>query len=303
MSEPGFNEDIKQHATDEQCRAARPEASVFVEANAGSGKTRVLVDRVVNLLLKDVPPEQILCVTYTKAAAAEMKDRLFARLGAWTMMETQALEADFRKMTRRDPAPGELDKVRRLFARALETPGGLKVQTIHAFCESLLRRFPLEAGAPPGFSTLDDSEAEACVETVRRQVLARLQGDEIDRILATGGPEAFATIMSWARFNRHHLRDRIEAVGGDVQPLINTLYADLGLSQGQDARSVKAEAWLDAPRAELEAAAHAMIHEGSPTDAKRGAVLQAALDERTPCAPSMPASHSTSRAMARARRW
>ena len=113
MSEPGFNEDIKQHATDEQCRAARPEASVFVEANAGSGKTRVLVDRVVNLLLKDVPPEQILCVTYTKAAAAEMKDRLFARLGAWTMMETQALEADFRKMTRRDPAPGELDKVRR----------------------------------------------------------------------------------------------------------------------------------------------------------------------------------------------
>jgi ATP-dependent helicase/nuclease subunit A len=282
MIEPGFDEDIKQHATDEQRRAARPEASVFVEANAGSGKTRVLVDRVVNLLLKDVPPEQILCVTYTKAAAAEMKDRLFARLGAWTMMETQALEADFRKMTRRDPVPGELDKVRRLFARALETPGGLKVQTIHAFCESLLRRFPLEAGAPPGFSTLDDTEAEKCVEAVRRRVLARLQDDEIDRILATGGPEAFATVMNWARFNRHHLRDRIEAVGGDVQPLINTLYADLGLSQGQDVRSVKAEAWLDAPRPELEAAAHAMIHEGSSTDAKRGAVLQAALDETDP---------------------
>ena len=282
MIEPGFDEAIKIAATKAQKRAAEPTASVFVEANAGSGKTRVLVDRVVNLLLQDVPPEQILCVTYTKAAAAEMKDRLFARLGAWSMMETGALEADFRKLTERDPEPGELDKVRRLFARALETPGGLKVQTIHAFCESLLRRFPLEAGAPPGFSTLDDSEAEKCVEVVRRKVLSRMRADEIDLVLATGGPDGFGQVMNWARFNRHHLRDRMDAVGGDVQPLINTLYASLDLGQGQTASSVKAEAWLEAPRAELEAAAHALIHEGSKTDTGRGGILQTALAETDP---------------------
>ncbi|MAK63347.1 MAG: double-strand break repair helicase AddA [Maricaulis sp.] len=277
MIEPGFDEDIKIAATRAQTLAADADASVFVEANAGSGKTRVLVDRVVNLLLRDVPPEQILCVTYTKAAAAEMKDRLFARLGGWSMMETAALEADFRKLTGRDPRPGEIDKVRRLFASALETPGGLKVQTIHAFCESLLRRFPLEAGAPPGFSTLDDSEAEACVDVVRRKVLSRMGPDEIDLVLRTGGPDAFAQLMNWARFNRHHLRDRVEAVGGDVQPLITTLYDAMGLSQGQDAGSVKAEAWQAAARAELEAAAHALIHEGSKTDIARGEILQAAL--------------------------
>ncbi|WP_203290804.1 double-strand break repair helicase AddA [Maricaulis parjimensis] len=282
MIEPGFDEAIKTAATQAQKRAAQPRASVFVEANAGSGKTRVLVDRVVNLLLEDTPPEQILCVTYTKAAAAEMKDRLFARLGAWSMMETEALKADFQKLKGHEPRPDELEKVRRLFARALETPGGLKVQTIHAFCESLLRRFPLEAGAPPGFSTLDDSEAEACVEAARRKVLRRLTDADVDHVLATGGPDAFGQILNWARFNRHHFRDVLDAHGGHAEALVERLYTGLDLTPGQDARTVKVAAWEASPRAELEAAAHALIHEGSKSDVTRGECLQQALSAPDP---------------------
>jgi len=139
-----------------QLLAADPSASVFVTANAGSGKTSTLVDRVARLLLQGASPQAILCVTYTKAAAAEMQSRLFAKLGEWAVMEDAKLRE---KLEEIDEEPGDLSRARALFARALETPGGLKIQTIHAFCEKLLRRFPLEAGVSPGFTVLEDSAA------------------------------------------------------------------------------------------------------------------------------------------------
>src|ERR1044072_6187777 len=150
-----------------QLKASDPAASVFVTANAGSGKTKTLVDRVARLLLQDVKPEAILCVTYTKAAAAEMQTRLFRRLGDWAVMVDAPLAAQLEEI---EEQPGDLSRARRLFARALETPGGLKIQTIHAFCEKLLKRFPLEAGVSPGFRVLEDQAARQVSARAREEV-------------------------------------------------------------------------------------------------------------------------------------
>ena len=157
-----------------QARAADPAINAFVMANAGSGKTTTLVDRVARLLLDGSKPDAILCLTFTKAAAAEMQRRLYQRLGAWAVATDEDLRKDLGKLEARDPEAYDrlgLSRARALFARALETPGGLKIQTIHAFCEQLLRRFPIEAGVSPGFRVIDDAEA-AAVSAIAREALA-----------------------------------------------------------------------------------------------------------------------------------
>ncbi len=153
-----------------QLLASDPGVSAFVAANAGSGKTTTLVNRVARLLLRGAEPEAILCLTYTKAAAAEMQRRLFDTLGGWSTLDDDALAKALAKIGegRRD-----LARARTLFARALETPGGLKIQTIHAFCEKLLRRFPLEAGVSPGFTVLEGA-AQGEVQAHARELLAEL---------------------------------------------------------------------------------------------------------------------------------
>ncbi|MDI6625255.1 MAG: double-strand break repair helicase AddA, partial [Brevundimonas sp.] len=158
-----------------QARAADPAINAFVMANAGSGKTTTLVDRVARLLLDGSRPDAVLCLTFTKAAAAEMQRRLYQRLGAWAVATNDDLRQDLGKLEARAPDSYDragLSRARALFARALETPGGLKIQTIHAFCEQLLRRFPIEAGVSPGFRVIDDAEA-AAVSAIAREALAR----------------------------------------------------------------------------------------------------------------------------------
>ncbi|MGB3246874.1 MAG: double-strand break repair helicase AddA [Sulfitobacter sp.] len=148
-------------ATRAQIEAARPDASTWLTANAGSGKTRVLTDRVARLLLENVEPQQILCLTYTKAAASEMQNRLFKRLGEWAMLEDAPLKKSLADLGfEREMTPEALRGARTLFARAIETPGGLKIQTIHSFCAAILRRFPLEAGVSPQFSEIEDRAAD-----------------------------------------------------------------------------------------------------------------------------------------------
>ncbi len=150
----------RNDATERQVQAARPDASTWLAANAGSGKTRVLTDRVARLLLRGVQPQHILCLTYTKAAASEMQNRLFQRLGEWAMLGDDALGSALRELGADDAMSAEkLREARTLFARAIETPGGLKIQTIHSFCSSLLRRFPLEAGVSPQFSEMENRAA------------------------------------------------------------------------------------------------------------------------------------------------
>ena len=129
--------------------AANPQRSAWVSANAGSGKTWTLANRVTRLLLAGARPERILCLTYTKSAAAEMQGRLFEQLGTWAMLQDAKLAESIRAI---GGAADDLARARQLFALALETPGGLKIQTIHSFCQYLLTRFPLEAGNPASLS-------------------------------------------------------------------------------------------------------------------------------------------------------
>ncbi len=150
----------RDDATERQVQAARPNQSTWLAANAGSGKTRVLTDRVARLLLDGVNPQHILCLTYTKAAASEMQNRLFRRLGAWAMLKEDDLRIALEALgVEGDLDPERLARARTLFARAIEVPGGLKIQTIHSFCAGLLRRFPLEAGVSPQFSEIEDRAA------------------------------------------------------------------------------------------------------------------------------------------------
>src|SRR3990172_10149471 len=158
-------------ATPEQKTASNPAASAWVGANAGSGKTHVLVDRVTRLMLAGVDPMSILCLTYTKAAAKEMAGRLHERLGAWVGLTDAALSRQLVQMGSDDLSHRPLARARRLFTAALETPGGLKIQTIHAFCERILQLFPVEAGLAPGFEVLESSQSKQLLREARDHIL------------------------------------------------------------------------------------------------------------------------------------
>ena len=161
----------RQDATRRQLPAIEPRVSAWVEANAGTGKTKVLTDRIVRLLLDDVRPERILCLTFTKAAAAEMRNRLSAMLGRWAFADADTLASELEQVLDRRPSEGATLAARKLFARVLDAPGGIAIQTIHAFCQSLLKRFPLEAGVAPNADVLDETQAEQLVIRARDQQL------------------------------------------------------------------------------------------------------------------------------------
>ncbi len=168
-------------ANAEQRAAADPATSAFVAASAGSGKTKLLTDRLLRLMLAGTPPGRILCLTYTKAAAAEMAIRLNTRLGAWVVKPAPALAEELRALDVR-PDAETLARARQLFADVLDLPGGMRIGTIHAFCQSLLRRFPLEAGLSPHFELAEDADARARLREARERVLA--EPDHRDAIFA-----------------------------------------------------------------------------------------------------------------------
>ncbi len=210
-------------ATLAQNRASDPLASTWLSANAGSGKTKVLTDRVARLLLRGVEPQRILCLTYTKAAASEMQNRLFKLLGGWAMLPEAELRAELAKI---DEAPGpSLAAARRLFARAIETPGGLKIQTIHSFCAALLRRFPLEAGLSPAFTEMDERSS-------------RLLREEVLDAMAEG-PDRPALDALAMVFTGADLDDLLREIVGNAARFAGTepgaaLRAALGLPEGMD---------------------------------------------------------------------
>ncbi|MFP9135661.1 double-strand break repair helicase AddA [Devosia sp. XGJD_8] len=155
-----------------QAQAADPRMSIWVEANAGSGKTFVLTRRVLRLLLAGARPQSILCLTYTKAAAAEMRGRVAKELARWATLPEAELVKELKEVEGAAYRPDLIERARTLFAQALDTPGGLKIVTIHAFCESVLHRFPLEAGVPFDFKVIEDEERSQLLTQTREAVLA-----------------------------------------------------------------------------------------------------------------------------------
>ena len=163
---------IPEHVLKEQYASSDPAVSAWVAANAGSGKTHVLTQRVIRLMLAGNAPDRILCLTFTKAAAANMKTRVFDTLAGWTMMEDEELDEAIRNTSGQTVTPEMRNRARRLFSQALDTPGGLKIQTIHAFCEALLHQFPLEANVPGHFETLQEMGQAALLAEARAQILS-----------------------------------------------------------------------------------------------------------------------------------
>ncbi|MEO6380413.1 MAG: UvrD-helicase domain-containing protein [Caulobacteraceae bacterium] len=277
-----------------QVTAANPAISAFVTANAGSGKTSTLVNRVARLLLRDAKPEAILCVTYTKAAAAEMQRRLFQQLGGWSTKDNQALRADLAQL---EDQPAEsygdedLSKARRLFAQALETPGGLKIQTIHAFCEKLLRRFPLEASVVPGFSVLEDADA-AEVSDRAREALARVvldqPGGPIGRAYAHFAVEldhgAFQSMLSSFETLRAAIAGYANACEEAGEDVVANVWRVCGFDGPVDPDALEAEAAAACDWPGWTRAVRALLDTGSSQDAKLAGKL-AALAE---CAATSP---------------
>ncbi len=203
---------IPKDATDAQGKAAHPSNSVWVSANAGSGKTHVLTERVIRLLLNGTEPSRILCLTYTKAAAAVMQTRIFKTLSGWTEFDDETLSKELLRLEGKRPQQKQLAEARRLFARALETPGGLKIQTIHAFCESLLHQFPLEANIAGHFELMDDLQRDELLQSARRYVLEKAYlrtdsalSDALMLVLKTVGETGLDNLLSEAIEKRQAL--------------------------------------------------------------------------------------------------
>ena len=204
-----------------QARASDPGSSAFVSANAGSGKTHVLVQRVIRLLLADVPPEKILCITFTKAAAANMAERVFSTLGHWVALDDAALDEAIKEVGLANPSRKLRERARELFACALETPGGLKVQTIHALCTRLLQQFPFEANVPARFSVLDERDQSEMMERANLAVFldaARDPDSNAGRALqiamASAADVTFKEVVQEACLSRDHFMAWTDNAGG-----------------------------------------------------------------------------------------
>ena len=220
-----LHDPIPEDIVRSQRQAADPKSSVWVEANAGSGKTHVLTERVLRLLLEDVRPEEILCLTYTKAAAAEMRRRVSERLSAWTLLGNAALDTQLSRLTGEAVTPARRLRARTLFAHALETPGGLKIQTIHAFCEAILHRFPVEAGVPFDFTVIEDHEHEAMILAARESVLS-------SGLRGAGNGEARAVETLFELMSDFVIGEAIDAALADSRRLRRVL-ADLDGSKAR----------------------------------------------------------------------
>jgi ATP-dependent helicase/nuclease subunit A len=196
---------LPSEADANQARASDPSASAWVSANAGTGKTAVLVKRSLRLLLAGFRPESILCLTYTKTAAAEMQNRLLKVLAEWATINDDKLRLQLSDLLRRTPDEKDLRTARRLFARALEAKGGLKIHTIHGFCERLLQRFPLESQVTPHFSVLDEREQALLRRAAFDAAIARAAADG-DGVLG----RALANVVALTTEGR--MREVIDAV-------------------------------------------------------------------------------------------
>ncbi len=230
-----------------QSEASDPETSAWVAANAGSGKTYVLAQRVINLLLKGVEPEKILCITFTKAAAANMAKRVFDTLAEWTTLDDAALDDAIRQSSRMAPDARRRALARRLFARALETPGGLKVQTIHAFCTQLLHQFPFEADVTARFSVLDDAEQSQLLEQLTLGVLLEGAGNPgsalaqaLNLAMTAAADRTFRDVVREAIGQGDAISRWVESAGG-VEAAIANLARALGVEPSDSADEIEAE--------------------------------------------------------------
>ena len=282
---------IRESTERQQARAADPEASAWVSANAGTGKTYVLVQRILRLLLSGTPPQRILCLTFTKAAASEMSNRLFRRLSEWTIYNDREVNEHIGKILGRPPSQVECDRARRMFADALETPGGLKVQTIHAFCERLLHRFPLEAQIAPNFVVLDEAQESA----LRRQVIEKIlkQASEDDKtdlghalrtITFFADEDRFISLIDSLLSKRILFQEHFKKLEGSRfgrEELLGEIKSKLGISHGLDLPALRDRLSRILSEDQIKTAA-GVLATGQKSDQKLGLKFEQLLQTHNP---------------------
>jgi ATP-dependent helicase/nuclease subunit A len=267
-----------------QARASDPFASAFVSANAGSGKTHVLVQRVIRLLLSGVSPEKILCLTFTKAAAANMAERVFSTLGRWVTLDDAALDDAIHAAGIARPDAKLRMRARELFACALETPGGLKVQTIHALCTRLLQQFPFEANVPARFTVLDERDQNEMMERANMAVLLEASRDPdspagraLNIAMASAADVTFRDVVREACLSRDHFMAWVERAGS-VDAASAQLSTALGIDRLERIEAVERDI-VDGPhlpRSRWSDIAD-VLNGGSKSDQKHGGRLREAL--------------------------
>lgn len=267
-------------ATHFQRVAADPKATRLASANAGSGKTKVLVERVSRLLLGGADPDKILCLTYTKAAASEMQSRLFKTLGEWSVIDRDDLNGALDKLLgeKKSRNDKEIGNARRLFAKALETPDGLKVQTIHAFCERILSRFPIEAGILPGFDAMEDTDVLALRAQTEEWIYASAWdapkselAQALAHLAAQKANQSLDGLFRWMAGNGENI-EKWAASGG-----VKTLASRLGLMPGATVAQQYALAWSGDIKADIKAAAQDLLQSGNKNDVAKANNILAIL--------------------------
>ena len=256
----------------EQASAAEPQAHAWVTASAGTGKTQVLSARVLRLLLQGTPPAAILCLTFTKLAAAEMQTRVFGRLAYWARCTDAELISDLQAL-RTDDGPDRRALARRLFAEVLDAPQGLAVQTIHAFAQGLIASFPVEAGVTPGFATLDDRASAL----LRRRLLTSAieQGDDDPAFMADLAAISIASGEGRLTQVITRLGSHAEALAGlnpaGIEPMLRR---GLGLPTDSDAQSALAAALAGFDASGVARLARAFAADGGKTAPAAAAQVQ-----------------------------
>lgn len=234
-------------AARQQAAAASPEHSVWVEASAGTGKTKVLSDRVLRLLLSGVSPTKILCLTYTKAAAVEMNARISAKLAGWAVAEDIELNKDLSGLCKEMADESKYQQLavraRTLFAALLDIPGGIKIQTIHSFCQEVLQRFPLEAGISPYFAVMDDRLANETIRRICSELIAKIEKEPntpaasaINYLTSHMREFKFPELMKTLIENRSKLKEILSAYI-DFTAFLNALRRKLGILENEDKKS------------------------------------------------------------------
>ena len=260
--------EARQRAEAAQTRAANPAISAWVEASAGSGKTKLLTDRLLRLLLAGVPPGRILCLTFTKAAAAEMATRLALRLGEWVVADDAKLAEILEKLIGHAPGREGLAAARQLFADVLEQPGGMRISTLHGFAQSLLRAFPLEAGLAPQFAVMQEQDGRALLARERDALLAGGADRAALAVLAKyQAPTKFSEVIGTMAGGSVKLLDAVQKRQG-MAGMRAALARKLGLAPGRmDAAEILAEIAAPDKEAALRQAAET-LKGGSITDQK-----------------------------------
>lgn len=273
-----------------QRQASDPKTSAWVTASAGTGKTKVLIDRVLRLLLDGAKADQILCMTFTRAAASAMISRIREELSVWATCDDNELSDKLKALTGKKPEEAAVKKARQLFAEYLDAPQGLRIQTIHSFAQDILRRFPIESGIPPYFDVMDEQTAAEILRESQADIMRQVKKEQntpLARAVKSVTPEMseddFAALIGELTYRRGQLLTLIDENGG-LETTIGSVYKYLNAPQGIESNTLITEMHSDkglngyAPDLAGLKIAVDVLSNGTPTEKKKAMIIRSWIE-------------------------